>query len=154
MKKVILIIILSICSVLDIQSQEFVGDKDEIQQILKNIKGFSESYMAANYDALAESYAENAKILPPGSYIIEGKESIRKRWILPEGVKILYHKIDPLEIKIIGNHAYDIGYYQGKTLLKNGEETSWKGKYLIVWIKEKGLWKIYADAWNRIDSDE
>ncbi|HCM75769.1 MAG TPA: hypothetical protein DIS90_05280 [Cytophagales bacterium] len=122
----------------------------EIEQILKQTELFSLSYMNADFESLANSYTADAKILPPGAGIIEGREAIKKRWILPDGVRILLHKVTPSEITVQGNWAYDLGYYEGKTRKKNGEEVAWKGKYLIVWKKETGTWKMYADAWNGV----
>lgn len=123
----------------------------EIQNILNNIASFSKYYMKADFESLANAYCEDGIILPPGADIIKGREAIKKRWILPEGVAVPYHKITPTEINIMGDYAYDIGYYEGKSIRKDKSEVSWKGKYLIVWKKEDGDWKIYADAWNRIN---
>ena len=61
-----------------------------------------------------------------------------------------FHKITPKEIKVVGNEAYDYGYYEGTTLRANGSESNWKGKYVIIWKKVAGEWKIYLDIWNRI----
>ena len=132
-------------------AQTYEGNSKDIQTILKNIAAFSNYYMNADYENLADSYSLDAKILPPGADIITGRKAIKERWMLPEGVRILHHKITPTEIKIIGKYAYDIGYYEGKTRQKDGTEVSWKGKYLIVWRKDDKQWKIYADSWNRID---
>ena len=123
------------------------GDKNKI---LESIESFSQAYMNADYDALAESYTTDAKIFPGNSPIIEGRESIKERWIIKDGSKVLHHKITPNEIKIIGQHAYDYGTYAGKSLLANGAETEWKGKYVIVWKKVNNKWKIYLDIWNRV----
>ena len=125
--------------------------QEEILKIAKSIINFSRYYTSQNYDALANAYSKDGVILPPGADIIKGREAIKKRWTLPEGVKVPYHKITPTEIKIIDDYAYDIGYYEGRTIRKDSSEVSWKGKYLIVWKKEDGDWKIYADAWNRMD---
>jgi ketosteroid isomerase-like protein len=123
----------------------------EIIDILKKTEEFSNAYMNKDYAKLASSYTLDAKILPPGADIITGREAIKKRWILPLGIQIRVHKITPTEINLLGNLAYDIGYYEGITIKKDASEVSWKGKYLIVWKKEDGDWKIYADAWNRMD---
>lgn len=131
--------------------QKYVGDQDDIDQILDNISDFSNSYMNLDYDAIAEAYTIDGMILPPGADMISGREAIKKRWTLPSGVKIPLHKITPTEIRIVGEYAYDIGYYEGRTLRIDGNEVSWKGKYMIVWQKVRGEWKIYADIWNRID---
>lgn len=133
------------------KTDENIDLKEDILKIAGNIVNFSKHYTSGDYNALASAYSEEGIILPPGADIIKGREAIKNRWILPEGVSVPYHKIAPLEINIVGNHAYDIGYYEGKTIRKDGSEVSWKGKYLIVWKKEDGKWKIYADAWNRIN---
>lgn len=110
--------------------------------------------MNKQYDSLAMTYTEDAKIMPPGADIISGREAIKLRWILPDGVDVLMHKVTPTEIKILGDHAYDLGYYEGNTRRRDGSEVSWKGKYIIVWKKVQSDWQIYADAWNRIDAPE
>lgn len=134
-------------------AQTFEGNQKEIAVILENIKNFSTFYMNLDYDGIANSYTIDAKIMPPGADIITGREAIKQRWTLPNGVKIPYHKITPIEIKIVGKYAYDLGYYEGKTIQKNGNEVSWKGKYIIVWRKEHNNWKIYADVWNNINEN-
>lgn len=151
MNKIILITLFVFSTCQLCFSQTFEGDKKEIEKIVENIKSFSKYYTSGDYDALANAYCKEATILPPGSDIIKGREAIKKRWILPSGVSVPYHKITPIEIKIIDNYAYDIGYYEGKTIRKDKSEVSWKGKYLIVWKKEDGDWKIYSDAWNKIN---
>jgi len=131
--------------------QDYTGSKSDIDSILDAVNRFSRSYMRADYEGLANFYAREARILPPGADIIQGRSAIKQRWLVPEGVKILHHKVTPVEIKVIGEYAYDVGYYEGKTRRRDQSEVSWRGKYLIVWKKEEGHWRIYLDAWNRID---
>ncbi|MDX1408305.1 MAG: nuclear transport factor 2 family protein [Saprospiraceae bacterium] len=132
-------------------AQQYIGDRQDIDQILANIRQFSQYYMDGAYSQLAECYTADGKIMPGGAPIIEGQEAIEKRWTLPEGVTVLKHVIHPKEIRVLDDHAYDYGYYEGETLLANGEKSSWKGKYVIVWRKEGGTWKIYLDIWNRVN---
>lgn len=131
-------------------AQNYVGDKKEIEQILENIKNFSQYVTDSNYKMIGESYTEDAKIFPSNLTIIEGKASILRYWELPDGVQTVYHKLMPEEIKIMGTEAYDYGYYEGKTKHANGEESNWKGKYVVIWRKEKDKWKMYLDIWNGI----
>ena len=58
--------------------------------------------------------------------------------------------IMPEEIVIMGNEAYDYGYYEGQTKNADDSTTSWRGQYVIIWKKEEGDWKMYLDIWNRI----
>jgi len=132
-------------------AQTYSGNKEDINKILANIEEFSTHYMNENYDKLAAAYTLDGKILPPGTNIIEGREAIKKRWTLPEDVDIPHHEINPIEIKIVGNHAYDVGYYEGKSKRPDGSISDFKGKYVIVWKKTDGDWKIYLDIWNGIE---
>ncbi len=132
------------------QIQKLNGEKDEINKILKNIKAFSEAYKSRNYQALAEAYTEDGKIFPDKTGVIEGRKAIQERWTLSESIKILEHIITPKEITVDGNTAYDYGYYEGQTKFKNGNVSSWQGKYVIIWKKINGDWKMYLDIWNSL----
>ncbi len=140
--------LLSISS--SVVGQNYSGDEKDIQQLLVNIKDFSSQVMASNYQEIGNAYTEDAKIFPYNKEIIAGRQNIIKYWILPKGVRTKYHKITPKEIKIVGNEAYDYGYYEGTTIRANGSESNWKGKYVIIWRKVAGKWKIYLDIWNPI----
>ncbi|EZH75743.1 hypothetical protein ATO12_02840 [Aquimarina atlantica] len=130
--------------------QTYIGEKAEIKQILENGKNFSKYVNTSDYKMIGESYTKDAKIFPNNLKIIEGTEDILGYWRLPKGITIINHKIDPIEIKIIGNEAYDYGTYQGTTKKADGEEITWKGKYVIVWKKVGSDWKMYLDIWNSI----
>lgn len=125
-------------------------DEFERNRILEAAQNFSKAYMNGDFDAIAQSYTADAKIFPNNADIISGREAIKQRWMLGAGVKILHHEIIPQEIKFFGDYAHDYGYFQGKTERKDGSTVAWKGKYVVVWKKENGDWKMYLDIWNRI----
>jgi len=128
-------------------------NKDE-RIIRKNIGAFSQALMNGEFEKVVQSYTEDAKIFPRNMDILHGHDAIRKYWTPPTDAnyKTIYHKISPEEIKIVGDEAYDWGYYEGKTKYKDsGKVSEWKGKYVITWKKqENGEWKIYLDIWNSI----
>ncbi|MEZ4964709.1 MAG: DUF4440 domain-containing protein [Saprospiraceae bacterium] len=120
--------------------------------IRRNIASFSENLVNGQWDAVADAYTDDAKLFPPQFDILQGTDAIRDYWTPPAERKnrISYHRITPLEISISDGQAFDWGYYEGKTRNEAGEETYWRGKYLIIWKEtEPGVWKIYADCWNR-----
>ena len=131
-------------------SQTYTGSPKQIARILENIEAFSQHVMNSDYDQIAACYTVDGKIFPANRDIISGTEPVRAYWVLPEGMRIVHHKITPSEIKIIGKEAYDYGYYEGTTRRANGEEVSWKGKYVIVWKRVGKDWKIYLDIWNSL----
>jgi len=145
-----LFIVVILFAVTSVFGQNYEGKKKDIQQILKNTAAFSQYYMNGEHEKIAACYTEDGKIFPGNRDIIEGKEALEKWWLLPEGVKILKHKVTPSEIKVVKKTAYDYGYYEGETLRPNGEKVSWKGKYVIIWKKIGKDWKIYLDIWNSI----
>lgn len=133
-----------------IDCKKELNTNSDLSSIKKNISAFSKAYMAGDIDALVDMYTDDGKILPNNRKIISGKKALKSYWNLPEGVKILHHKVTPSEIIIENNTAYDYGYYEGKTVSKDQKESSWKGKYVIVWKKINGDWKIFLDIWNNV----
>ncbi len=142
-------IVLALTMFSQVQAQTLHGDKEDIEVILNNTKAFSAYVMASDYKGIINSYTKDAKIFPNKTSILKG-EDILKYWTLPEGISILYHKITQTEITVIEDTAYDYGYYEGKTKHKDGRISSWKGKYVIVWKKIDGDWKMYLDIWNSV----
>lgn len=130
--------------------QVFNGHQNDINAILNKIEKFSEFYISKDYENLAKSYTVDGKIFPDKTDIIEGKDAIKKRWTLPQDRTVTCHIVTPVEIQVIGETAYDYGYFEGKTTFSNGKTSRWNGKYVIVWKKENGSWKIYLDIWNRL----
>ncbi len=125
-------------------------NEGEKEKILTAAKNFSKAYMHGDLDAIVNTYTTDGKIFPNNSSIIEGQEALRKYWEQPKGVTTVYHELRPTEINILGNYAYDYGYYQGKTKQADGATNTWKGKYVVVWKKVMGAWKMYLDIWNRV----
>ena len=122
--------------------------------ILQNIRAFSANLVNSDFQAVADAYTDDGKLFPNGMDILSGKEAILKYWTPAPGRKsrTVYHEVTPEEIRIIGDEAYDWGYYEGTTRREDGTEINWRGKYVIVWKKQKdGQWKIYLDIWNRIE---
>ncbi|MGE0770429.1 MAG: DUF4440 domain-containing protein [Cyclobacteriaceae bacterium] len=127
------------------------GSNQEVATILELVTAFSKKVVANDYDGIANAYTESGKIFPNNRAIITGREDIRKYWIQPETRKVLSHQIFPEEINIVGETAYDYGYYQITTQDQGKEPQTTRGKYVIVWKKTNGQWKIHLDIWNRAD---
>lgn len=149
-KNLIPLLILLVAPAL-LSAQKTSGLEKDIEAIKSNIEKFSSFVMAGNYEAIATAYTEDAKIFVAGRDIIEGRENIKKYWTPTGTSRTTYHKIYPEEISVLGDTAYDFGRYEGTTMRANGEENKWKGKYIIIWKKIDGDWKIYADIWNRTE---
>ncbi|WP_430408443.1 YybH family protein [Kordia sp.] len=149
MKKLLLLVFVA-CTFTQCIDNEINDTEKDIAQIRQNIKDFSSYVNTSNYEMIGASYTEDAKIFPQRGKMIAGRTNIVKYWTLPEGIKTINHKITPSEITIVDDTAYDYGHYEGTTVKSDGEESSWKGKYVIVWKRVNGNWKMYLDIWNSI----
>ena len=143
------IVVIMFVAPLTLSAQNFEGPQEDIDQILANSKAFSQAYMDLDYDALADAYTLDGKIFPGGSDIIEGRSDIRAEWVITNGSTIKLHELHTEEIKVLGDYAYDYGYYNGIGVSPDGTESAWGGKYVVVWQKSDGVWKMYIDIWNR-----
>ena len=121
--------------------------------IARNARLFSKALMEQDFDFVVNAYTGDGKIFPNGQKILSGPEALRKYWTPPPGSKnrITYHKVTAKEVEIMGDTANDFGYYEGRSIGGDGNESSWKGKYIIVWKEvEPDVWKMYLDIWNSV----
>ena len=123
-------------------SEEFnmQGAKSFIDSI--NTK-FSEQIKNGDSIALASHYATDAAILLPKREPIKGKD-ILSAWgsMLRAGTEeTTFQTID-----LIGSNDFliETGYIS----TKGSDNSIYKSKYLVVWKKQNGEWKLYRDMIN------
>ena len=98
---------------------------------------------------LSGSVSDRQSRIWTGKAIVDGKWVVS--FVMPSSFSLdKLPSPNNKEIKIIENEAYDYGYYEGRTKRANGQESSWKGKYVVVWRKEEDTWKMYLDIWNAV----
>lgn len=95
--------------------------------------------------ALGALYSTSAEAFPPNGDIVRGRTAIQKMWqgVLDSGVASA--DLATVEVQADGNLAYEVGTYTMNG--KDGKPLD-KGKYVVVWMKEGGDWKIHRDIWN------
>ncbi|WP_299486359.1 DUF4440 domain-containing protein [uncultured Allomuricauda sp.] len=125
-------------------------DEEEKNKIVTASRNFSKAFIAQNFDEMGNIYTDDAKLIPPGVSIVDGREAIKARWEMGKETKVLSHSMDASEINIIGDYAYDYGYYRGTSQKGKESVSTWKGKYVVVWKKTSGSWQMYIDIWNRL----
>lgn len=101
-------------------------------------------------DTIVGFYAGHAWFLPDGSPPLHGKDEIRAWWeetlADPPFQSLVF---GPTEIRFsqAGDMAWDVGTSRS-TVARDGEKHEQAGKYLVVWEKIDGDWKVIADAFN------
>jgi uncharacterized protein (TIGR02246 family) len=127
-----------------------IKNKDEFlteirSAIDKQINAWVKALKKGDTAELAELYTDDAKIMGHGEPSVFGKDKILNMF---EG--FVRNKITGSEfttIGIWGNDDLIIEEGTGKFFHENGNIVS-RGKYLLVWKKIEGKWKIFRDMYN------
>ena len=96
-------------------------------------------------DALDKVYTADARILPPGAGVIEGREAIKGFWkqaIAALGLSAA--KLATVDAELVGDSVFEVG--RADLTVGDGQVVS--AKYVVLWKQENGAWKWQTDIWN------
>ncbi len=99
--------------------------------------------------SIANLYTADGYFMPPNAPRVDGRDAIRSAWAgMLQGPNVSL-TFQPTEIVVAqsADMAYDIGTYN---LAMDGPEgrIEDEGKYVVVWKKVNGEWKVVADMFN------
>ncbi|MFW6076187.1 MAG: YybH family protein [Hyphomicrobiales bacterium] len=119
----------------------------------QQIRDLEQQWLAAveerDLDAIVALFAEDGRILPPNAEPAMGRDSVREAWSgileLPE----LEPSFAPTDVRVAdsGDIAYTIGTYQ-LAFEDEGEPVQDSGKYVDIWEKVDGEWKMMVEMYN------
>jgi ketosteroid isomerase-like protein len=113
--------------------------------ILAAEKIFVAAYNRHDAPALAALYATDGEVMPPNTKTVKGPRALQALFksFWDEGDVTIALKT--VEADGTGDLAYEVGNYtlKGKTGKVNDQ-----GKYIVVWKKIRGHWKLYRDIFN------
>ncbi len=113
-----------------------------------NVK-FGEAARAGDAAALAMLYTEDARILPPDSEMIQGREGIEAFWGGGFQMGITDIVLTTVDIMGIGDMVCEIGKAVLTIQPEGADAVEDMAKYLVVWKKgEDGMWRLHVDIWN------
>ena len=111
-------------------------------------KAWNEAFNAGDAKALAALYAPDAMLLPPNAEPVKGRKSIEEFWAgFIEGVKgkLEIQEVPVPEVLVQGDLAYSLGRF---TILDVDGEVVDRGKYVAIWKRGDGQWRVYRDILN------
>lgn len=98
-----------------------------------------------NFAALDQIYTVDARILPPGADLIEGREKIMGFWqAAVAGMNVQDAKLVSVNAHLAGDSIIEVG--RAKLFLPEGKTV--EVKYVVEWMQEGGAWKWHTDIWN------
>ncbi len=124
-------------------------DTAEVRQAIEAInKQFADAVKRGDAAAVAALYTEDARLLPPNGPTLVGREAIQNFFQsnIDAGVSDLQLTI--LEVGVVRDLAYEIGQYALTIQPEEGEALRDQGKYVVIWKRENGEWKLDVDIFN------
>jgi ketosteroid isomerase-like protein len=108
-------------------------------------KQFEEAFFRADVAAIGRQYSRDAESFFDGEDIVRGREAIANRYKKDVGAGGKKTKVQTLEVSEHGDWAYETG----KQVVTGPDgKVEYDGKYLIIWRREAGKWKIYREVGN------
>ncbi len=97
-------------------------------------------------DWIVDLFAEDGRQFPPNAKPVAGRQALRAAWDAmanTEGLEIVW---EPSEVRVsaAGDMAYDFG--AGTIKMPDGRTQA--AKYVVVWVRQGGTWKVAMDIFN------
>ena len=108
-------------------------------------KKFGAAIAAGDAKALGTIYTDDATVMPPNSEPVKGRQAIEGLFGMLVTAGIKGATLTALEVEAHGETAVEVGTYSLKDA--TGKEVD-RGKYVAIWKRLKGQWKMHRDIWN------
>jgi uncharacterized protein (TIGR02246 family) len=106
---------------------------------------FADAFARGDAAAIARLYTEDAAVLPPNLPVQRGRAAIRAFWQGAIDMGLKAATLTWLEVEDLGDEAIEVGSYE---LFLAGSVLLDEGKYIVVWKREGGAWRMHRDIWN------
>jgi len=104
---------------------------------------FRTAFLAGDAQKVSELYTADAEIIAPGAPIARGRAAIAAFWKGGmSGVKEL-----SLETRAVES-AGDLAVEDGTVKLTGADGAVSTSRYVVVWKRDGGAWKLHRDIWN------
>ncbi len=105
---------------------------------------WAKAFDSMDIDGVTSVYTHDAVLLPPNEPAVFGIDAIRATTMemMNAGLTV---ELEGLELNIQGA----LGYMAGRYRMRNADgDLVDRGKYIEIWSKVDGEWKIHRDIWN------
>ncbi|MEO8755396.1 MAG: SgcJ/EcaC family oxidoreductase [Casimicrobiaceae bacterium] len=107
-------------------------------------RAFIAAFLRGDAQAVANLYTENAQVIAPGAPVARGRTAIAAAWqkAINTGVKDIV--LSTADVESAGDLACETGVV--RLVARDGGVT--EGRYVVVWKRAHGQWKLHRDIWN------
>ena len=143
MRTVVFLLSVSLLTVVSSSASAQSGDvRAAIEAV--NVK-FGAAWGKKDAAALAALYTANATLLAPNAARVSGSQAILEFWKAGLSGAPPVGKLTTAEVEAHGDTAHEVGTYE---LSAADGKVMDKGKYIVIWKREAGQWKMHRDIWN------
>ncbi len=106
---------------------------------------FAKAFISGDSARMVNHYTRDAKLFPPNSGAVIGRAAIST--LVSEYLKYGIKEFHDETTALYGNEENLIE--EGNFFMGDGKDNTLdKGKYICVWRKADGDWKVYSNMWN------
>ncbi len=113
---------------------------------------YDDAVRQGNIEAVANLHTANARLLPPGEAIVNGRDAIQTYFqgLIDNGVKEMYSRT--LDAQFLGDHTLqNIAQITVVLQLPDGQTQEFNTKAVVLWRREEdGEYRIDVDIWNQL----
>ncbi|MFG1691628.1 YybH family protein [Gemmatimonadota bacterium] len=107
---------------------------------------FMDAFAKGDFEGVAATYTEDARIMPPGLPTVRGREAIGQFWAGgAEAFGIKSVTLTTVELEVQGKTAHELGEWE---IFGAGGPMD-RGSYVVIWKQgQDGAWRWHWDIWN------
>lgn len=117
-----------------------------VAELIRNKNAqFSEAFRSKDVAMITSMYTADARLMPPGADMLEGTSRVQGFWdgVLRGG--ITEARLETFDVDLVGGST---AVETGKFAMYAGRDVVDRGKYIVIWRNEDGVWKMHRDIWN------
>jgi uncharacterized protein (TIGR02246 family) len=121
------------------------GPTNVTEEISEANNAFIDAFNAHDAQTLASVYTSDGILLPPNSEKVEGTDALEEFWESIFELGVDHGSLETVYAEGRGDSAYEEGTF---ILYTADNELLDRGKYIVIWKKVDGTWKLHLDIWN------
>ena len=120
---------------------------DDVRKAIEATEAqFSALFARGDMEALSQLYTEDAVVMAPNSATVFGRPAIEAFWQKARDAGVRRLNVRTVEVSGTGG---DTTYEAGTYVLHDASgKPIDEGKYIVIWRREGGPWRLYRDIWN------
>lgn len=108
-------------------------------------RAFKTALLKGDAVAVGNLYTEDAKLIAPGGDIVKGRPAITAFWKKISDTGLKHVTLTTSEVESSDDLAFEEGTV--KLVGTTGQESV--ARYIVVWKRTNGVWKLHRDIWNQ-----